>query len=132
LSSLAHQLQGCRRLRLDLRFAEGSTRVIDCCFVEPVSDERRVRATVSHQLQLLVWPGELETLCVTLLETGELVARQLTLFEIEEESSPLVELAQKLSGRYGELFFQSRLVDARHPLPERRFMVSALTSPSTV
>ncbi len=132
LSSLAHQLQGCRRLRLDLRFVEGSTRVIDCTFVEPVSEESRVRATVSHQLQILEWPAELETLRVTLLETGELVARQLTLFEIEEESSPLVELARQLSRRYGERFFQPRLVDERHPLPERRFLFSALASCSTV
>lgn len=132
LSLLANQLQGCRRLRLDLRFAEGSTRVIDYAFVEPVSEESRVRATLSHQFQILEWPAELETLGVTLLEIGELVARQLTFFEIDEARSPLCELARKLSGRYGELFFQARLTDERHSLPERRSVFSTLSARSTV
>jgi len=127
LSRLADRLQGLRHLRLDLRFAEGSARVIDCVFVEPVCDEKRLRATVSHQLQILEWAAELETLRVTLLEIGELVPRQLTLFEIDEARSSLGELARKLSNRYGELFFQARLTDERHALPERRSIFSALS-----
>ncbi len=130
LSRLADRLQGLRHLQLDLRFVEGSTRVIDCAFVEPMSEEKHLRAMVSHQLQILEWAAELETLRVTLLEIGELVPHQLTLFEIDEARSSLKELARKLSNRNGELFFQARLTDERHALPERRAVFDALSARS--
>ena len=138
LSGLAKQFEGCRHLRLGLHFADDSspqetpspveTRAIDCTFVEPVSDEGRVSATLSHQLQILNWPAELSSVKIALLEIGELVPRQLTLFQMDTEQSPLGQLAQKLSGRYSQIFFQPRLDDARHPLPERRVMLNALSA----
>ncbi|MBI4789674.1 MAG: hypothetical protein HY782_21805 [Chloroflexi bacterium] len=129
LSTLAKRLEGCRHLRFDLRFAETRTRAMDCAFVEPVSDESRVKAILSHQLQVLNWPAELSSVKIALLEIGELVPRQLTLFPMDAGRSPLVQLAQKLSSRYTNIFFQPRLDDAQHPLPERRVVWNALAAP---
>lgn len=125
LSVLAQQLEGCRALRLDLRFDNTSPaeaeRAIDCTFVEPVCDEARIRAALSHRLEILNWPAELSGVKIALLETGELVPRQLSLFPVDVPHLSLVTaLAGKLSGRYSDIFFQPRLEEARHPLPERR------------
>ena len=127
LALLGKQLEGCRHLRLDLRFANDSTRMIDCKFSEPVSDEGRIRATLAHQLQVLNWPAELSRVKIALLECGELVPRQLTLFPMDAEHSALLQLVQKLSGRYSQIFFQPRLDDVQHPLPERRASLNALS-----
>ncbi len=128
LLALAERLEGCRRLRLELRFSAGSTRLIDCAWIEPVSDGPRLRAMLAHQLHSLNWPGELNRLRVTLLESGELLARQLTFFPMDEGRSQLLEIAQRLSGRYGPLFFQALVTDERHPLAERRARFNAFSS----
>jgi hypothetical protein len=139
LAALANRLEGCRRLHLELHFAcesslrETRTRAIDCTFVEPVCDESRFRATVSHQLQILNWPAELSGLSLSLLEFGELMPRQLTLFEVDESSpaetrSPLAQIAERLAGRYGQIFFHPRLADQGHPLPERRVALQTLST----
>ncbi len=59
-------------MRLDLRFADDSTRKIDHTFVEPVVAESGCARTLSHQLQTLSWPAELESMELSLLECGEL------------------------------------------------------------
>jgi protein ImuB len=128
LPALAKRLEGCRRLRLDLNFADDSTRKIDYTFVGPVVEESRLRATLSHQLQVLNWPAELASLKLSLLECGELVPRRLMLFELDSDRSPLLQLAEKLSGRYRDIFFRLCLSDEGHPLSERR---SSLTAFST-
>ncbi|MCL4531410.1 MAG: hypothetical protein M1282_18655 [Chloroflexi bacterium] len=128
LIELENQMSGCRRLLLELKFDNGETRAIDCVFVEPVGDDRRLRATLSHELQILNWPAELATLRFTLLEIGELVARQLTLFDMDEDLSPLLELTRKLYRRYGAIFFQARVTDERHPLSGYRVTLSNLSS----
>ena len=119
LAGWAMQLAGCRRLRVDLRFAEGSTRTIDCTFMEPATNGSRLQAVLSHRLQTLQWPAELSTAQLTLLESGELAAKQLTLFEMMDRPSPVPQLAQKLSGRYGPVFYRGQIEDAQHPLAER-------------
>ncbi len=132
LESLARKLEGCRRLRIDLQFGDRSARAMDCVFVEPVSEERRIRETIGHQLEILNWPAELAGAKVALLECGELVPRQLTLFAIDMDSTRLedtarfAELADKLNGRYGSIFFQPQVADGRHPVPERRAVLNAL------
>ncbi len=126
LSVLARQLEGCRRLRLDLFFADGSTRKIDHTFVEPVVEESSLRATLSHQLQVLNWPAELESLKLSLLECGELMPHQLMLFDLDTERSPLLQLAERFSGRYREIFFRLCMSDERHPLSERRSTMTLL------
>lgn len=127
LAALAGRMEGCRHLRLDLRFDDDSTRTLDCAFVEPVSDESRLRATLSHQLQILNWPAELASAKIALLQVGELLPRQLSLFPLDAEPLPFLKLAQKLAGRYGRIFFQPQLGDERHPLPERRMALTALS-----
>jgi hypothetical protein len=67
------------------------------------------------------WPAEVEAARWTLLETGELAAPQLSLFaETPTRLAALSEIAEKLGSRYGALFFQGRIEDGEHPLPERR------------
>ncbi len=126
LSALAKRLEGCRHLRLVLNFADGSARKIDHTFVEPVVEESRLRATLSHQLQILNWPAELASLNLSLLECGELMPHQLTLYALDTDRSPLMQLAQKLSGRYREIFFRLSMSDEHHPLSERRSTMSLL------
>lgn len=132
LLQLEHELAGCRRLRLELKFDNGATRSIDCAFVEPVSDSRRLRSTLSHQLETLNWPAELTSLQFTLLETGELVARQLTLFDVDGDRSQLLELSQTLSHRHGAIFYQARLTDEGHPITGRRVTLNNLSPADSI
>ncbi len=120
LLELESQLSGCRRLRLELKFDNDETRVIDCTFIEPVGDGRKLRDTLSHQFATLNWPAELTTLKFTLLETSELVTRQLTLFDMDQDRSPLLDLYYKLSRRHGSIFYRAQLVDERHPIAAQR------------
>ncbi|MEP7200919.1 MAG: hypothetical protein ABI874_13935, partial [Chloroflexota bacterium] len=105
---------------------------IECVFIEPVGHDQRLRAMLAHQLQTLNWPSELSAARIALLEHGELVTRQLSLFATDESGSSdhapsaLTALAQKLCGKYGALFFKAILADANHPLPERRMTYDAL------
>ena len=123
---MSEYLEGCRRLRVELHFDTGSARTIECVFIEPVSHDQRLRALLAYQLQTLHWPSELSSARITLLEHGELVTRQLSLFATDDAPSPLPSLAQKLSGRYSGLLFRATLTDANHPLPERRMTYDAL------
>lgn len=132
LSALARRLEGCRRLRLELHFDDDSSRQIDHTFVEPVVEESRLRATLSHQLQGLNWPAELASLRMSLVECGELSPHQLVLFDLDTQRSPLLQLAEKLSGRYREIFFRLSVSDERHPLSERRSSMSLLASGSAI
>jgi nucleotidyltransferase/DNA polymerase involved in DNA repair len=121
LQTLADQLAGCQRLRLQLDFVAGETRTVDIALVEPVCQAASLEGMLTHQLRTLVWPGEVSRLRLTLLETVELPARQLTLFpEQEAQPKPLTELARRFTGKYGQLFLQGQLADATHPLAERR------------
>jgi nucleotidyltransferase/DNA polymerase involved in DNA repair len=140
LALLADQFEGCRHLRLELKFTDRSTRAIDCAFVEPVSHGDRLRLTIAHQFEILNWPAELDSVRVTLLERGELVSRQLTLFDLIEKRTPLDQLVQKLSHRYGatpalhqtqcgaSVFFQAHMTDEHHPIAERRVTLKTLTA----
>jgi nucleotidyltransferase/DNA polymerase involved in DNA repair len=126
LSVLASHLEGCREIQMRLRFANDSVRTIGWAFTEPVSDERRIGATLSHQLKILNWPDELSQADLMLLGHGELVPRQLTLFDVDEDNSRLVQIAEQLSGRHGPIFFQARVDDRQHALPERRYLWTGL------
>lgn len=134
LDRLARRLEGLNHLRLTLTFdapsqkARANTRVIDCTFIEPVSDARRIRATLGHQLEILNWPAELGGVQIALLASGELIPRQLELFghgrsrNNTGKNKPRVprDSVASLRVRYGNIFFQPRIADPRHPLPERR------------
>ena len=120
LERLAAQLSGCKRLRLTLRFLGGAARTLEVVFVEPAASEARLRAALAHRLHALNWPGEAEAVEIALLDTGELLPGQLTLFaDVADDAPPLAELAQRLAARYGPRFFQGTLVEPGHPIPER-------------
>lgn len=120
LARLAGELAGCRRLRLTLRFPGGAARAQGIAFVEPAADEARVRAALAARLHALNWPGEAEAAEIALLDTGELLPGQLTLFtDAAANALPLTEVAQRLAGRYGPCFFQGAVVEPGHPIPER-------------
>jgi nucleotidyltransferase/DNA polymerase involved in DNA repair len=132
LTTLAEQMAGCRRLRMELCFVGSQQRTIDCTFVEPVGDGPRLRAVLSHRLSRESWPGELQSITVTALERADLVAHQLDLFGADRNSpSVFADVGGKLGGRYGAVFFQARVHNARHPIAERRVLfqsMSAVTS----
>lgn len=112
LDALRHELRGCRRLRLQLGFVT-TTRTLDISFVEATT---QVQAALTQHLQALVWPDLLETIAITLLETSEATPQQLSLFG-DEQAMPSWD---KLKTRYGPVFLQGQLLDAAHPVAERR------------
>ena len=120
------RLEGCRRLRLELSFSNAESRTLDCAFVEPLGAGPQLRARLSAELQKLNWPAELERLRVTVLESSELVARQLSLFAADENQAEIVALAQNLAGRYGAVLHQAQVVHKTHPVCERRSMFQAV------
>jgi len=112
LDTLCHELRGCRRLRLHLGFVT-ATRTLDIPFVEATT---QVQAALTHHLQALVWPDLLETIAITLLETSEATPQQMNLFGDEQQLPSW----DKLKTRYGPVFLQGQLLDAVHPVAERR------------
>jgi nucleotidyltransferase/DNA polymerase involved in DNA repair len=132
LVQLAERLEGCHRLRVDLKFVEGSTRVIHCVFVDPVSDDSRLKAALSHQLEILNWPAALNSLRLTLLESAGRTVQQLALFSLDEKASTRMDIAQRGSFRHATSFFLPHLIDAHHPIAARRFTLNALSSVPTV
>lgn len=125
LAERAARLEGVRRLRLTLRFTTGSEGSVDLTFVEPASEAQRVQAAVTGRLCRLVWPAEVEAVQWALLQTGELLAPQMALFEDAPRHESLPALARQLAVRGGASLYQATVTQANHPVPERR---SALLS----
>ncbi|HEY3342696.1 MAG TPA: hypothetical protein VGK81_11790, partial [Anaerolineae bacterium] len=125
LQALAQRLEGCRQLRAELRFIDGSRRTFTHIFVEPVCASAFIREMLSQELQRLTWPGELVALQLMLLDVSELTPTQLSLFpELDQNTAkraPFTELVSKLAPRYGAIFWRAQMSDGQHPLPERRF-----------
>jgi nucleotidyltransferase/DNA polymerase involved in DNA repair len=125
LKAMAARLEGVRRLRGELRFADGSARAFTHVFVEPVCVAAFVRAMLAQELERIAWPAELDALQLLLLDVAELAPQQLTLFpELDAaqcERAPFADLVAKLGPRYGAIFWRAQITDERHPLPERRF-----------
>ena len=120
-------LEGIRRLRLKFRFVDATERMEEITFVEPVSQPARVQTALVQRFCAVHWPAELQAVQWTLLESGELATRQLTLFDsAPDRLAPLADVADKLAGRYGAIFFHGNLTAAHHPLAERRGEWAAL------
>jgi nucleotidyltransferase/DNA polymerase involved in DNA repair len=127
LQRLGDNLTGCRRLRLNLRFVEGTMRTLEVTFVEPAAQPARVEAALAQKLHALIWPAELDQVEITLLESGELVAEQPALFALPtQQQAPLLEIAQEFSVRYGRCFFQGQIREVNHPVAERIFHLQPL------
>ncbi len=126
LTELAQQLEGCRRLRLDVYFANHETRDIHLAFIEPLGAGAQLRAQLAHQLQILNWPDEVERVHVQVLATGELLAQQLSLFPLDDGQSEMDEMIRALCGRHGAVLLQAHVRDNMHPIAERRFVFDTL------
>ncbi len=126
LDTLAVELAGCRQLNVELGFLDGSTRTLAISLVTAISQEATLQATLAHHLQTLNWPAEVANLTVSGLETGELLAEQLSLFpEFTDDSSTGALLVQRLSGVYGPVFFRGHVNEPYHPIAERRSLLAA-------
>jgi DNA polymerase-4 len=122
LAALTAQLRGIRRLRLQLSFLGHGARTVEIVAVEAVDQEARLVALLRHQLETLNWPGEVESLTLWVLESGELPFAQGMLFpELDAPTQPIADPTQPLRRRYGPIFLQAEVVEAAHPIPERRF-----------
>ncbi len=153
LRELADQAQGCRHLRIALRFLDGSTRPADCTFIDavnPVSFPEhvaRLRDSITSQMKAVTWPSALVGIEMTFLALAELMPEQLSLFPdlmkdvIAEEDVPDAgaasarasgraerqAFARLLAGRYGAFaFWQIEPTDLDHPVVERRARLVAL------
>jgi nucleotidyltransferase/DNA polymerase involved in DNA repair len=127
LAARAAALEGIRRLRIAMSFVTGAEQAADLLFVEPTSQPQRVQAALVQQLLRMRWLSEVEAVRWTLLECGELLAPQLTLFpDPPQRLTALQDLTQKLSSRYGPYLFKAGLPQANHPIPERRSALLAL------
>jgi protein ImuB len=128
LQAMRERLEGCHRLHLELRFVDGSTERIGLSFMEPTCRPVRLQQALTHHLQSLNWPAELEHVSIAVLETAEVPAQQLSLFpELLAPSSPLQTLVRKLTARYGDLLFKGEIVQPHHLLAERRIQFQALS-----
>jgi nucleotidyltransferase/DNA polymerase involved in DNA repair len=121
LEALALELAGCRKLHVDLHFLDGSTRGLHIPFVTAVGQESTLAATLTHHLQTLSWPAEVEQVGITQLETGELPAEQLPLLPaFVENHAPGNALVQRLKQVYGPIFYRGEVADPLHPLAPQR------------
>ena len=128
LQAMRDRLEGCRRLHVELRFVDGSTKRIGLSFVEATCQHARLQHALTHHLETLEWPAELDRVSIAILETAELPAQQLSLFpELLEPSSPLQTLVQKLAARYSNFLFKGELVQPHHLLAERRIQFQTLS-----
>jgi protein ImuB len=133
LKAMAARLEGCRRLRLELKFADGSERRADRALAESTCQPAVLRAAIGQELRRAAWPAELSALRVALLDVAELKPGQLALFPEAEQAgdapSPLDALANKLKRRYGPVFARAQVSDASHLAPERRFCFALVEPP---
>jgi hypothetical protein len=124
---MSAHLEGCRRLRADLHFLGGETRIADMAVVEPISQPASLQSLLAYHLRTLTWPNELLRLHLSILETGELAVQQLALFvEQPLEKAPLVQMAKELATRYGPVFLRAEFTNPSHPISARRFQLHAL------
>ncbi|HXF63380.1 MAG TPA: hypothetical protein VNK95_17255 [Caldilineaceae bacterium] len=127
LRKYADRLEGLRSLRLALNFAGGETHSLALDWIEPVSQPARLRSRILAQMGGLVWPAPLVQALVTQQQTAELPTEQLSLFAAESAPAASVEeMAARLRGRYGAIFYRGMLTDSTHAADERRFAVAAL------
>ena len=118
--AMAERLQGCRRLRVQLHFVEGSSLTHELPFVESINQPECIESALSSHLQKVNWQGELSQVQITLLEIMEMRMQQLSLFDDTSAVTHASKLS-RLAGRYGAIFLRSQVNDPLHPAAERRF-----------
>ena len=122
LQTMAAQLAGCRRLRLQLVFTEGDERQVEVLCLDPVSQIEVLQSLIANRLRAVNWPGELSAVKIVGLEQGELPMAQMALLpEMIGGRAPGASLVEKLKARYGAICWQGQVVEPDHPVAERRF-----------
>ena len=115
------RLQGWRRLHLELVCVDGQQPHTELFFMQATTDQAKIRAGLIARLQALNWPSEASSVSVTILEATDLPIQQMALFpELTEEAASPEKPASELVGKYGPVFFRSRLTHAGHPVAARR------------
>lgn len=143
LEELAQRLEGCRRLYLQLHFANGIIQSIEIICVEPTSALDRLIVLIQARLESLNWPAPLAEVTILQLESAELVLGQMTLFQaLGPASDPLAaDLSptdradcdehtarwRRLHDKYGPVFYRGEIVQDHHPADERRIRLAAWT-----
>jgi protein ImuB len=130
LNTLTKHLAGIRRLGLELRFLNRTSKTLDYTFLEPVSEATRLQNTIGRKLQTTPWSAELIGVRLTIQETGELMPQQLALFDGEEDAGAddpflLHTISQQLN-RYAGIFYRGEILDETHGVAERRSRLRAL------
>lgn len=131
LAALAVQLQGCNRLRLDLRFIDHGAQTHTHVFPQATCALADVSGALSRALTSQLWPAELVSLRIALLDMAELAPQVWTLFgELGfadgKQTAPFARLAGALALRHAGALWQAEVVDPAHPAAERRSRWSAL------
>lgn len=140
-AALAEGAQGCRGVRLALRFLDRGAREVDCAFVQPVNpvawpeSAARLRESLARSLASFAWPAPLVALRATLSGLAELAPEQLSLFGdlddlgamgargeadagLDAERQALV---RAFAPRYGAAtFLRAERAEEAHPAVERR------------
>jgi hypothetical protein len=124
---LSERLEGCRRVRIALRFLNGLSVEVSQTLARPACHIDDLRAALKRGLGGVVWPSELISVRIWLLEIAELTPAVLTLFGDQLDAapdadgeSPFAPLARKLGARHPGAFYQALVSDAAHPVAERR------------
>lgn len=121
LARLAQDLRGVRCMDMRCGFITGPDYTQKITFVEAASDAARVQAALAQQLGKIIWHDEMERLELQIVETGELSARQLTLFapdhgsEMQLATEVAAEVAEELSVRYGHVVALGQVIEPLHP-----------------
>lgn len=126
LQDMQDRMEGCHRLSVAMRFVNGAPRRFDLLCLDPVSKSQRLRELVSEQLASLTWPAELERMTVQQLARAELPAVQMPLLGAGD-TPPLNrdDWLPKLAAKYGPVLLTGQIVNAQHPVAERRFRLAA-------
>lgn len=127
LLAMRERMEGYRHLRLEAHFLDGSDHTVNIACVEPVNRADRVQQALEAHLRTLHWPNAMTRLRIFVLETGELRARQLSLFsDGGAQRTALADLARQLVTRFGPVFLGVAFTDPDHPIPSRRFHLQPL------
>jgi nucleotidyltransferase/DNA polymerase involved in DNA repair len=125
--ALSERLEGCRRIRVELRFLNGVIVDVSQALAQPACHIDDLRVVLKRILGGALWPAELVGLRIWLLEIAELTPAVLTLFGDQldaapgsDDASPFAPVARKLGARHPGALYQAVISDAAHPIAERR------------
>ena len=126
LADATGRLQACGRIRLTVRFEDGSVQERARAFLQPVSEPGRVVRALEGLLDKMRWAAAAVALSAALEEIQDAAPEQLTLFPLEKEGSAAIDAVQRyLATRFqnpasGGRLRRAALVQPGAPLAEWR------------